>query len=63
MIDIKDLSQAEKVRRIDWIQGAVIDFSNGRHLDDVWAEIVSIALPSQPDPNNDPEYPDSETTS
>lgn len=56
---VREVTAAEKARRFDAIQGAVIDFSNGRRLDDVWAEVVSLALPDEPDSNNDPEPHDS----
>lgn len=52
---IRDITAAEKVQRFDWIQGAIIDFSNGRPIDDVWQEVVGIALPAERDDNNDPE--------
>jgi hypothetical protein len=42
------LSEAEKAQRFEWIQGAVLDFSGGRALDDVWQEIVGLALPTSP---------------
>jgi len=45
------LTEAEKAQRFEWIQGAVIDFSHGRPLDDVWQEVVGIALPLE-EPTN-----------
>ena len=52
---LRELTETEKARRFEWIQGAVVDFSNGRRIDDVWAEVVSLALPHEErDDSNDP---------
>jgi len=50
-MQIPTLTDSEKAQRFDWIQGAVIDFSQGRPLDDVWQEIVSMALPIEEQTN------------
>lgn len=50
-----NLTASEKAQRFDAIRGAVLDFANGRRIDDVWQEIVGLAMPLERDENNDPE--------